>query len=76
MNTSWTLLKRLKNPDDNDSWQAFCELYAPVVIDVAKKSGLRDDEAQVAFQETLASISRNINKFEADPGRGSFHAWL
>ena len=47
-----------------------------VIVGVARKAGLREDEAEVALQETMASVSRKIGDFEADPARGSFHGWL
>jgi RNA polymerase sigma-70 factor (ECF subfamily) len=76
LRTSWTLVARLKDLDDGESWRTFYQLYRGVIMGVARKAGLREDEAEVALQETMASISKKIGEFEANPGRGSFHAWL
>lgn len=76
LRTSWTLVARMKNLDDEKSWDQFHELYRKLVIGVAKKAGLRDDEAEDVLQETMRSVCKNIGEFKADPAFGSFRAWL
>jgi len=76
LRTSWTFVAHLKNVDDQENWQRFYELYYGLIVGVAMKAGLREDEAQEVLQETMASVSKNIQEFEADPARGSFRAWL
>ena len=76
LKTSWTLVARLKNLDDLDRWQEFYDLYRGLIMGVARKAGLREEEAQEVLQETMASVSKNIGAFEADPAQGSFHGWL
>jgi RNA polymerase sigma factor (sigma-70 family) len=76
LRTNWSLLAQLKNLEDQESWRRFYDLYRDVIIGVGRKAGLRADEAEVALQETMASVSKNIGAFEANPARGSFHAWL
>ena len=76
LKTSWTLVARLKNLDDLDRWQEFYDLYRGLIMGVARKAGLREEEAQEVLQETMSSVSKNIGAFEADPARGSFHGWL
>jgi RNA polymerase sigma-70 factor (ECF subfamily) len=74
--TSWTLVARLKNVDDQDAWRQLYDLYSRLVFGVALKAGLQPAEAEEVLQETLASLSRHIQEFRADPARGSFRAWL
>ena len=69
-------MARLKNLDDGDRWQEFYQLYRGLIVGVARRAGLRESEAEDALQATMASISKNIANFEADPARGPFHAWL
>jgi RNA polymerase sigma-70 factor (ECF subfamily) len=76
LKTSWTLVARLKNLDDQQRWQEFYDLYRGLILGVARKAGLQDAEAQEVLQETMSSVSKNIGAFEADAARGSFHAWL
>ena len=76
LRTSWTMVARLKNVEDQDSWREFYDLYSRLVVGVAHKAGLRRDEAEEALQETMSSVSNHIQDFEANPARGSFRAWL
>jgi RNA polymerase sigma-70 factor (ECF subfamily) len=74
--TSWTLVAHLKNLDDQPSWDEFYKRYRGVIVAVAKGAGMREDEAEDVLQETMASVSKNIQGFVADPAQGSFRAWL
>lgn len=76
LKTSWTLVARLKNLDDGAHWQEFYQLYSGLIVGVARGAGLREAEAEDALQATMASVSKNISNFEANPTRGSFRAWL
>ena len=40
-----SLLKRLKEGDDNESWQEFYRIYGKLVRDFAIQAGLTDTEA-------------------------------
>jgi RNA polymerase sigma-70 factor (ECF subfamily) len=74
--TRWTLIGRLKNWDDQESWKEFFDIYWKLIYGVARKSGLTPQEAQDVVQETLVSICQNIKDFQADPAFGSFKSWL
>lgn len=74
--TRGTLLARLKNWDDADSWQDFSRTYERLILGVARKSGLDEAECQDVLQEVLLSVAKTIEGFESDPKRGSFKSWL
>src|SRR5881296_1121757 len=74
--TRWTLIGRLKNWDDQESWREFFDLYWKLIYGVALKSDLTPSEAQDVVQETIISVCKNIGKFKADPAHGSFKGWL
>src|SRR5918996_4191140 len=74
--TRKSLLSRLKNWDDNDSWQKFFDTYWKLIYGVALKSGLTDAEAQDVVQETVLSVAKNIAEFKYDPSVCSFKTWL
>jgi RNA polymerase sigma-70 factor (ECF subfamily) len=73
--TRQSLLLRLKNLEDNVSWQKFFDTYWALIYGVARKSGLTDAEAQDVVQEVIIAVVRHIKDFEYDPKR-SFKAWL
>jgi len=74
--TRASLIRRLKNLDDQTSWRDFFDLYWKLVYGVARKSGLNDAEAQDVVQETMAAMARNLPQFDYDPKVGSFKGWL
>jgi RNA polymerase sigma factor (sigma-70 family) len=74
--THWSLVARLKNWDDQESWREFFETYWRLIYGIAVKAGLTDMEAQDVVQETVLSVARKIKDFKADPDRGSFKSWL
>ena len=74
--TRWTLIERLKNWDDQESWRQFFETYWKLIYGVAIKSGLTHPEAQDVVQETVMSVCKSMHNFKADPAHGSFKAWL
>ena len=74
--TRWTLIERLKNWDDQESWRQFFETYWKLIYGVAIKSGLTHSEAQDVVQETVISVLKSLPKFEYDAEKGSFKTWL
>jgi len=74
--TRYTLLSRLENRDDQDSWKDFFDTYWRLIYSVAIKAGLTETEAQDVVQETVISVARDIHKFKRDRSLGSFKGWL
>lgn len=74
--TRQSLLSRLKNWDDQASWNEFFETYWKLIYHMAVKSGLTDAEAQDVVQETVISVSKNLPRFQYDPAVGDFKSWL
>jgi RNA polymerase sigma factor (sigma-70 family) len=74
--TRYSLLSRLQNWDDQDSWKDFFDTYWRLIYAVALKSGLKESEAQDVVQETVISVAKSIHKFKHDQNRGSFKGWL
>jgi len=74
--TRATLIQRLKNWQDESSWQDFFDTYWKLIYGVAIKGGLTEAEAQDVVQETMISVAKHMPTFEYDPAIGSFKAWL
>ena len=74
--TRATLIQRLKNWQDQSSWQDFFDTYWKLIYGVALKGGLTEAEAQDVVQETMISVAKHIPTFEYDPSIGSFKTWL
>jgi len=73
--TRRSLLSRLINLNDNDSWQEFYNTYSRLIFSVALRAGLRNCEAEEVLQETVIAVSKKMPVFKYDPSR-SFKAWL
>jgi RNA polymerase sigma factor (sigma-70 family) len=58
------------------SWQEFNDRYAPVVRRFAMRCGMKDYEAGDIVQEVLLGFFRALPRFEYDPKKGRFRAYL
>jgi RNA polymerase sigma factor (sigma-70 family) len=74
--TRASLLGRLKNWEDDESWEQFTRTYWRLIYGVARQAGLSDDEARDVVQETLLAVAKKVHEFESAPGRGSFKNWM
>lgn len=74
--TRTTLLLRIRNPDDNESWREFVALYRDMIAARARQHGLSRDLAQDAVQQVLAEINERIHQFDIQQPSRSFRAWI
>jgi RNA polymerase sigma-70 factor (ECF subfamily) len=74
--TRWSLLSRIKDWQDQDSWRVFFDTYWRLIYCVARKAGLSDPAAQDVVQETLLTVARKLPEFKTYPEAGSFKGWL
>jgi RNA polymerase sigma-70 factor (ECF subfamily) len=71
-----SLLLRIRDAADSDSWSEFADVYGPLVRAYCRRWGLQDADARDVEQEVLAQVSRSIAAFEYEPARGRFRDWL
>ena len=74
--THASLLERLKDLENQDSWQQFYSTYRKLIFSFALKHGLSGTEAEEVVQETVITVARNLPEFRYDPERCSFKTWL
>ena len=74
--TRHSLISRLKDWDDQESWKEFFDTYWKLLYSVALKSGLSDAEAQDVVQDTIVAVAKKMPEFHYDPALGSFKSWL
>jgi RNA polymerase sigma factor (sigma-70 family) len=74
--TRSSLLQRVKDTTDHQSWQEFNDVYGKLILGFALKAGLTEDEAQEVVQETLIAAAKNLPEFRYDPKVCSFKTWL
>src|SRR6266571_4113455 len=71
LTTRSTLLCRLRNLEDQESWRTFFDRYWELLYNVARRSGLGEPEAQDVVQETVIAVGQSDARFSLRPG-----AWL
>ena len=74
--TRATLLQKIRDPADEAAWGEFVELYTPLIYGFCKRQGLQHADSADVVQDSLRAIANGIGKFEYDPERASFRAWL
>jgi RNA polymerase sigma-70 factor (ECF subfamily) len=74
--TRQSLLSRLKDWNDQESWREFFDTYWRLIYRLARRAGLSDAEAQDVVQETMLSVAKAMPGFRYNPALGSFKNWL
>ena len=76
LKTSPSLIDRLRDREDRESWREFFDRYWRLVYGLAIKAGLTESEAEEVVQETMVSISRNLDDYRYKPQECSFKSWM
>jgi RNA polymerase sigma-70 factor (ECF subfamily) len=74
--THSTLIERVRDPDDGDSWREFVELYEPLLLRFVLSQGTPMTEAHDIVQEVFTNLLKAIPNFRLDHSRGRFRSWL
>ena len=74
--TRASLIERLKDCGDQDSWQEFYDRYRELIRRFALKAGCTETEANEAVQETVIGVARKLPEFRYDPAKCAFRTWL
>jgi RNA polymerase sigma factor (sigma-70 family) len=74
--TRASLLVRLRDPRDERAWSEFVDIYTPLVYRLARRRGLQNADAIDLTQEVFRAVASAIDRFDPDPSRGTFRAWL
>ncbi|MCM8539132.1 MAG: sigma-70 family RNA polymerase sigma factor [Lentisphaeraceae bacterium] len=76
LNTRATLLIRLRNKHDDESWEEFTNYYSSYVFAVLKGMGVEFSELEDMSQSILLKLWKSLPDFEYKPEIGSFRSWL
>ncbi len=75
VDTSVSLLLRLRRGSDSAAWERFVELYTPVMYRWAEQLGAQAADSADLIQDVFILLVRTLPRFEYDRDR-SFRAWL
>jgi RNA polymerase sigma-70 factor (ECF subfamily) len=74
--TRKSLLSRLKNWDDQESWRDFFDTYWQLIYRAGVKAGLTEAEAEDVVQETVICALKSMKDFHYAQTNSSFKSWL
>lgn len=74
--TRASLLERLKDCEDQASWQEFHHRYRGLITRFALKAGCTVTEAEEVVQDTLIGVARKLPEFRYDREVCAFKTWL
>lgn len=74
--TSLSLLQRLRQPDQTESWNRLEALYRPLLRVWLLKYQVQETDADDLIQEVLLAVSKDLPNFQHAGRPGAFRGWL
>src|SRR5262245_37692260 len=74
--TRRSLISRLRNCGDEESWRTFFKTYWKLIYSFAVSSGCTDCEAEEVVKETVFSVTRNMPEYQYYHAVCSIKGWL
>jgi RNA polymerase sigma-70 factor (ECF subfamily) len=76
LETSASLLDRLRVAPEGEDWSRLVELYTPLIRGWLLRQNLPRQDADDVSQEVLTVLVRRLPDFERQPRPGAFRRWL
>ena len=74
--TTTMLLDGLLDPSQQSIWREFDDRYRPIILGVAVRAGLSEQDADDIAQQTLSEFSRDFRAGKYDRTRGRLRSWI
>jgi RNA polymerase sigma-70 factor (ECF subfamily) len=74
--TTTALLEGLFDPANEEVWRAFDDRYRPILVAMARRLGLSQEDAADAAQDTLTRFLGAYRQGRYERGRGRLRSWL
>jgi len=74
--TSVSLLRRLRESDQEEAWSRFVDLYTPLIYYWGRSQRLNANDTSDLVQDVLTVLVKELRRFEYDPRKNRFRGWL
>lgn len=74
--TSASLLDRVKDDPQSSAWQRLVEIYEPLVRGWLRRQSLIDSDTDDLVQDVMTVVVRRLPEFEHNGRVGAFRTWL
>jgi RNA polymerase sigma-70 factor (ECF subfamily) len=74
--TSISLLQRIQQGADPDSWQRLANAYVPMLQAWLRRYDVQPSDADDLVQDVLAVLSQELSRFRHSGRQGAFRSWL
>lgn len=74
--TNASLMHRLKNGADEQSWRQFLDAYQPALLRWLMQRGLQVSDAEDCSQQVMLAVMKSLDLFVDDGRTASFRRWL
>lgn len=75
-NTRYTLIGKLRNPQDIEAWEEFSAIYQPLIFRMCRAKGLQHADATDVTQDVLTRVAKAIESFDHEQQGATFRGWL
>ena len=74
--TRESLLLKIREPENQEAWEEFTEIYRPVVFRLAVARGLQYADAMDLTQTVFIAVADSICRWKKQDSRSRFRHWL
>ena len=74
--TNVSLIARVRDRSDVESWREFYEFYAPLLMRYLRRLGLNENAANDVAQDVFVRLLQILPTFKFDTNRGRFRTYL
>lgn len=74
--TRLTLIQKLQEDCNENSWEEFIQLYKGYVFVIIKSMSFSDEDCHDIMQKTFLKVWKNVQSFEHGGRNGQFRKWL
>ena len=74
--TRSSVLRAVANTENAAAWNRFFDLYAGFVFSIARRKGLKPEDADDMVQVVFADLARTLPTFKYDREKGRFRSYL